>query len=114
MLAVGDGNQIYWEVVGSPVGRPALVLHGGPGSGSGPWWRRLFDPEIYRVVLFDQRGCRRSTPSAGEPGTDLSVNTTSHLIGDIELLREALEIERWLVLGGSWGSTLGLAYAEAR
>lgn len=113
MLAVGDGNQIYWEVVGNPAGKPALALHGGPGSGSDPWWRRLFDPDIYRIVLFDQRGCGLSTPNAGEPDTDLSVNTTTHLIGDIELLRELLEIERWLILGGSWGSTLGLAYAEA-
>lgn len=90
-----------------------MVLHGGPGSGCTPWHRRLFDPEVYRVVLFDQRGSGRSRPHASGPAADLSSNTTAHLIADIERLREHLGIERWLVLGGSWGSTLALAYAEA-
>lgn len=112
MLDVGDGNQIYWETCGSPEGKPALVLHGGPGSGCSPWHRRLFDPGAYRVVLFDQRNCRRSTPPASDPATDLAHNTTEHLVGDIERLRAHLGIPRWLVFGGSWGSTLALAYAE--
>ena len=111
-LDVGDGQHIYWEACGEPGGKPAVVLHGGPGSGCTPWWRRLFDPALYRVVLFDQRGCGRSSPSAAEPATDLTTNTTWHLVADIEALRRRLEIERWLVLGGSWGSTLGLAYAQ--
>ena len=98
---------------GTHRGKPALVLHGGPGSGCTPWHRRLFDPAAYRVVLMDQRNCGRSTPHASEPDIDLSANTTPNLIADIELLRETLAIERWLVLGGSWGSTLALAYAEA-
>ncbi|WP_328988944.1 prolyl aminopeptidase [Kribbella sp. NBC_01245] len=113
MLAVGDGNEVYWEVCGNPDGKPAVVLHGGPGSGCTPGWRRFFDPAAYRVVLVDQRGCGRSTPHASEFGVDLSVNTTHHLIRDLEQLREQLGIDRWLVLGGSWGATLGLAYAEA-
>jgi proline iminopeptidase len=111
-LDVGDGNAIYWEACGTPSGKPAVVLHGGPGSGVGPGWRRYFDPDAYRVVLFDQRGCGRSTPLASEPTTDLSVNTTGHLLGDIERLREHLGIERWLVFGASWGCVLSLAYAE--
>jgi proline iminopeptidase len=113
MLEAGEGNRLYWETVGARTGQPALVLHGGPGSGCGPWWGRLFDPDRYRVVLLDQRGCGRSFPNAGDPTTDLSTNTTRHLLSDIELLRCHLEIERWLILGGSWGSTLALAYAEA-
>jgi proline iminopeptidase len=113
MLDVGDGNRIYWEAVGNPDGKPAVCVHGGPGSGCGPWWGRYFDPGTYRVILFDQRGCGRSTPSAADPATDLSVNTTAHLIADMQLLREHLGIDRWLVFGGSWGSTLGLAYAQA-
>jgi proline iminopeptidase len=112
MLDVGDGNLVYWETCGNPDGKPAVVLHGGPGSGAGPSWRKLFDPDAYRIVLFDQRGCGRSTPHASDPATDLSVNTTHHLIADIELLRRHLGVERWLVLGASWGSVLGLAYAE--
>jgi proline iminopeptidase len=112
LLEVGDGQRLYWEASGSPSGRPALLLHGGPGSGSAPWQRRLFDPRAYRVVLFDQRGCGRSTPNAGESGIDLSTNTTAHLLGDIERLREHLGVERWLVTGGSWGCALALAYAE--
>jgi proline iminopeptidase len=113
MLAVGDGNLVYWEACGNPHGKPAVVLHGGPGSGCSPGWRRLFDPAAYRIVLFDQRGCGRSTPHASLPETDLSSNTTQHLVADMELLREHLRIEGWLVFGGSWGSTLALAYAEA-
>jgi proline iminopeptidase len=112
MLDVGDSQLVYWEVCGNPNGKPAVVLHGGPGSGAGPWWRRYFDPAAYRLVLFDQRGCGRSTPDAAEPEIDLSTNTTQHLITDIEQLRNHLGIERWLVFGGSWGATLGLAYAE--
>jgi proline iminopeptidase len=112
MLDVGDGQLVYWEVCGDPGGKPAVVLHGGPGSGCKPGWRRYFDPGAYRVVLFDQRGCGRSRPHASEPVIDLSTNTTDHLIADIELLRRHLNIDRWLVLGASWGSTLGLAYAE--
>jgi proline iminopeptidase len=109
---VGDGHRVYWETCGNPEGKPAVVLHGGPGSGCTPGWRRFFDPAAYRVVLSDQRGCGRSTPHASEPVVDLSTNTTQHLLADIEGLREHLGIEKWLVFGGSWGSTLGLAYAE--
>jgi proline iminopeptidase len=112
MLDVGDGHQVYWETCGNPTGKPALVLHGGPGSGCSAGWRQLFNPDVYRIVLFDQRGCGRSTPHASDLNIDLSTNTTAHLLADIELLRQHLDIERWLVLGGSWGSTLALAYAE--
>jgi proline iminopeptidase len=112
MLDVGDGNVIYWEVCGNPEGKPAIVFHGGPGSGCVPGWRRYFNPAAYRVVLFDQRGCGRSTPHASDPAIELAANTTGHLIADIERLREHLGIERWLIAGGSWGSTLALAYAE--
>jgi len=112
MLEVGDGNRVYWETCGNPRGKPAIVLHGGPGSGCTPWHRRLFDPVAYRVVLFDQRNCGRSTPHASSPDTDLASNHTANLIADIERLREHLNIDRWLVLGGSWGSTLALAYAQ--
>ncbi|MFJ6567177.1 prolyl aminopeptidase [Streptomyces sp. NPDC091292] len=112
MLDVGDGNHVYWEVCGNPRGKPAVVLHGGPGSGCTPGFRRWFDPEVYRIVLLDQRGCGRSTPHASVYGTDMSVNTTAHLIADLELLRERLGIERWLVWGGSWGAVLGLRYAQ--
>ena len=111
-LEVGDGNHLYWECCGTPLGKPAVVLHGGPGSGCSPWMRQLFDPTAYRVVLFDQRNCGRSTPNASLHGIDLANNTTDHLIHDIEQLRSHLGIQRWLVLGGSWGSTLALAYAE--
>lgn len=114
MLDVGDGHQMYWECCGNPEGRPALYLHGGPGSGCSPGQRRFFDPELYRAVLIDQRGSGRSRPLASEPDTDLSVNTTQHLIADIELLREQLDIESWTVaMGLSWGSTLALAYAQS-
>jgi proline iminopeptidase len=111
-LEVGDGNRVYWETCGNPEGKPAVVVHGGPGSGCSTWHRRLFDPTAYRVVLFDQRGCGRSTPHASEPEIDLATNTTHSLITDIEQLREHLSVDRWLILGGSWGSTLALAYAE--
>ncbi|MET9953163.1 prolyl aminopeptidase [Streptomyces sp. NPDC006339] len=113
MLDVGDGNRVHWSAYGNPAGRPALVVHGGPGSGSSPGAPRLFDPAVYRVVLFDQRGCGRSTPHASAPATDMTVNTTAHLVADMELLRTHLGIDRWLLYGGSWGSTLILAYAEA-
>ncbi|MGH2514904.1 MAG: prolyl aminopeptidase [Ktedonobacterales bacterium] len=111
-LDVGEGNLIYWETCGNPQGKPAVVVHGGPGSGCTPWHRRLFAPSAYRLVLFDQRNCGRSTPHASDPDTHLASNTTDHLIADMERLREHLRIERWLVFGGSWGSTLALAYAE--
>lgn len=111
MLDVGDGHHVYWEVCGNPDGKPAVVLHGGPGSGCNTNMRRYFDPEAYRVVLFDQRGCGRSTPHAGAPVVDLSANTTDHLIADMELLRTELDIDRWLVFAASWGSVLGLTYA---
>ena len=112
MLDVGGGDLVYWETCGNPHGRPALMLHGGPGSGCTSWQPRLFDPEAYRIVLFDQRNCGRSTPHASEPDIDLSSNTTPNLIGDIDRLREHLGVDRWLVTGGSWGSALALAYAE--
>jgi proline iminopeptidase len=111
MLDVGDGNRVHWEARGNPDGKPALAVHGGPGSGCSAWWARLFDPDAYRVVLFDQRGCGRSTPHAGDFATDLAANTTVHLLADMEQLREHLDIERWLIIGASWGSTLALAYA---
>jgi proline iminopeptidase len=113
MLDAGDGHRVYWECCGNPAGRPALFLHGGPGSGSTPGQRRFFDPEAYRVVLFDQRGAGRSQPLASEPDPDLSTNTTAHLIADIEALRRHHRVARWTILGLSWGTTLGLAYAQA-
>ncbi|WP_018139730.1 MULTISPECIES: prolyl aminopeptidase [unclassified Thioalkalivibrio] len=106
-LAVGDGHELYFEECGTPDGIPVVFLHGGPGSGCEPWHRRFYDPQRYRIVLFDQRGCGRSTPHAS-----LEANTTWHAVADIERLREHLGIERWAVFGGSWGSTLGLAYAQ--
>ena len=112
MLEAGDGNLVYWETCGNPRGKPAVVLHGGPGSGCSEWHRRLFDPAVYRTVLFDQRGCGRSRPHASAPDTDLANNNTTNLIKDIESLRQQLQVDRWLVCGGSWGSTLALAYAE--
>jgi proline iminopeptidase len=113
MLDVGDGHHVYWECCGNPAGKPALYLHGGPGSGFSPGQRRFFDPDAYRVVLFDQRGSGRSRPLASVPDADLSANTTAHLIADIEALRQLHGVERWTVLGMSWGTTLGLAYAQA-
>jgi proline iminopeptidase len=112
MLDVGDGHRVYWEACGNPAGKPVVVLHGGPGSGISPMARRHFDPEAYRIVLFDQRGSGRSTPHISEEGVDLSANTTWHLVADIERLREHLGIGSWQVFGGSWGATLALAYAE--
>jgi proline iminopeptidase len=112
MLDVGDHQQIYWECSGNPNGRPVVYLHGGPGSGCTAQNRRYFDPGIYKIVLIDQRGCGRSRPHA-EKISDLEVNTTVHLIEDLERLREHLWIDRWTVLGVSWGTTLALAYAQA-
>jgi proline iminopeptidase len=111
-LQVEEDDLIYWETCGNPDGKPAVVLHGGPGSGCTPWHRRLFDPDAYRLVLFDQRNCGRSRPHASEAQTDLNPNTTTNLVADIEQLRKRLGIDRWLLWGGSWGSTLALAYAE--
>ena len=107
MLDVGDGHSVYWERCGTPGGTPAVFLHGGPGAGCSPHHRQLFDTSKYDVLLFDQRGCGRSTPHA-----NLDANTTWHLVADIERLRALAGVERWLVFGGSWGSTLALAYAE--
>jgi proline iminopeptidase len=112
MMEVGDGNRVYWETCGNPRGKPALVVHGGPGSGCTLWHRRLFDPDAYRIVLFDQRGCGRSTPHASASDADFASNTTRNLLSDIEALRALLQMDRWMLLGGSWGSTLALAYAE--
>lgn len=112
MLEVGDGQAIYWETSGNPDGLAAVVLHGGPGSGCTAGARRLFDPRLYRIVLFDQRGCGRSRPRV-DVDTDLSANTTAHLVADLERLRHHLGIERWLIRGVSWGVTLGLIYAQA-
>jgi proline iminopeptidase len=113
MLDVGEGNSLYWETCGSQGGKPVVVLHGGPGSGCIPEYREFFDPRAYRAVLFDQRNCGRSTPHARDLDVDLAPNTTHHLVRDLERLREHLGVDRWLVFGGSWGSTLSLAYAEA-
>lgn len=107
MLDVGDGHSVYYERVGTPGATPAVFLHGGPGAGIASAHRQLFDPARYDVLLFDQRGCGRSTPHA-----ELHANTTWHLVADIERLRQLAGVESWLVFGGSWGSTLGLAYAE--
>jgi proline iminopeptidase len=107
-LTVDGDHRLYWEESGNPSGRPVVFLHGGPGAGSAPLHRRFFDPRHYRIVLFDQRGAGRSAPNAL-----ISDNTTAHLVADIETLRHHLGIERWLVFGGSWGSTLALAYGEA-
>lgn len=111
MLDVGDGQQIYWETCGNPNGTPVVFLHGGPGSGSSPGSRRFFDPTLCKVILFDQRGCGRSRPRV-ESAADLETNTTANLIEDLERLRKHLSLGRWAVLGVSWGSTLGLAYAQ--
>jgi proline iminopeptidase len=107
MLDTGEGHTLHWELCGNPQGKPAVFLHGGPGSGCTADHRRLFDPARYCVLLFDQRGCGRSSPHAS-----LEANTTWHLVADIERLRKLLNVDRWLVFGGSWGSALALAYAE--
>jgi proline iminopeptidase len=107
-LAVGDGHELYWELCGNPDGKPAVFLHGGPGAGCDERARRFFDPERYNILVFDQRGAGRSRPHAS-----LTNNTTWHLVADIEALRRKFGIERWLVFGGSWGSTLALAYAQS-
>jgi proline iminopeptidase len=108
MLDVGDGHSLYWELSGNPEGKPAVFLHGGPGGGSSPKHRRQFNPGKYKILVFDQRGCGKSTPFAS-----LEANTTWHLVEDIEKLRtEVAHVDQWLVFGGSWGSTLSLAYAE--
>lgn len=112
MLSVGDGHRVYWEVSGTPDGKPVVFLHGGPGGGTAPWQRRFFDPARYRIVLMDQRACGRSEPHASDPAADLSAVTTWHLVSDLETLRQHLGIERWQVFGGSWGSALALAYAQ--
>ena len=112
LLDVGDGQVLYWETTGNPAGRPVVFLHGGPGGGCQPVHRRYFDPERYRIVLVDQRGCGRSRPHASAPDADLSTNTTWHLVADLERVRQHLGIARWQVFGGSWGSTLALAYAQ--
>ena len=106
-LEVGDGHRVYWERCGTKGATPAVFLHGGPGGGCSPAHRRLFDPARYDILLFDQRGCGRSTPHAS-----LEANTTWHLVADIEQLRQMMGVEAWVVFGGSWGSTLALAYAE--
>lgn len=113
LLDVADGHQIYWETCGNPRGTPVVFLHGGPGGGSSAGHRKFFDPERFRAVLFDQRGTGRSRPLASEPVTDLSTNSTPHLVADLEVLREHLGIDRWVLFGVSWGTTLGVAYAEA-
>ncbi|WP_404933302.1 prolyl aminopeptidase [Nitratireductor sp. L15S-10] len=107
MLDVGDGHTVYWERVGTRGAKPVVFLHGGPGGGCSPTHRRAFNPEKYDVMLFDQRGCGRSKPHA-----ELEANTTWHLVADIERLRNLMGVEKWQVFGGSWGSTLALAYAE--
>jgi len=107
ILDVGQGHRIYVEQCGSPEGVPVVVLHGGPGGGCSPAMRRYFDPEYYRIILFDQRGCGRSRPHAS-----VTNNTTWHLVEDIELIRNSLDIDAWIVFGGSWGATLALIYAE--
>lgn len=108
MLDVGQGHRVYVEQCGNPAGLPVVVLHGGPGGGCSPSMRRYFDPEFYRIILFDQRGCGRSRPHAS-----VMNNTTWHLVDDIEMIRRTLEIDAWIVFGGSWGATLALIYAQA-
>jgi len=106
-LTVSEGHRLYVEECGRPDGLPVVFVHGGPGSGCEPWHRQFFNPKMYRIILFDQRGCGRSVPHA-----ELAGNTTGNLVVDMETIRRALGVERWVVFGGSWGSTLGLVYAE--
>jgi proline iminopeptidase len=113
MLDVGDRHRVYWECCGNPEGKSALFLHGGPGSGCSVGQRRLFDPSQFSATLIDQRGSGRSRPLASDPDTDLSSNTTKHLIADIEVLRELRGVDQWIIVGLSWGTTLGLAYAQS-
>jgi proline iminopeptidase len=108
MLEVSDGHSLYVEECGNPEGIPVVVLHGGPGGGCGPGMRRFFHPDVYRIILFDQRGCGRSTPHAS-----VENNTTWHLVEDIERIRKHLGVESWIVFGGSWGATLSLIYAQS-
>ncbi|PTX57774.1 proline iminopeptidase [Litoreibacter ponti] len=108
MLDVGEGHRIYVEQCGNPDGIPVVVFHGGPGGGCSPAMRRYFDPAVYRIFLFDQRGCGRSRPHAS-----VRDNTTWHLVRDIELIRERFDVDQWIVFGGSWGATLALIYAQA-
>ncbi|MEL6682367.1 MAG: prolyl aminopeptidase [Pseudomonadota bacterium] len=108
MLDVGDSHRIYVEQCGNPNGIPVVVFHGGPGGGCSPAMRRYFDPNVFRIILFDQRGCGRSRPHAS-----VEANTTWHLVADIELIRQTLGVDRWIVFGGSWGATLALIYAQA-
>lgn len=112
LLDVGDGNQIFWERRGNPDGPTVLIVHGGPGSGRSRTAHKTFDDNHFQIVSFDQRGCGDSRPHAADPATDMSVNTTWHLIADMEKLREHLGVQRWLLFGGSWASTLILAYAQ--
>src|ERR1700760_598393 len=112
LLDTGDGNLVYWETCGNPDGVPALIVHGGPGAGCTAGTRRSFDPEKFRIVLFDQRNCGRSLPHASDLAADMSLNTTGHLLGDMEQLRGHLGVDKWLLRGGSWGVTLSLAYAQ--
>jgi proline iminopeptidase len=111
-LDTGDGHRVFWTISGNPEGVPALIVHGGPGSGSSPGQRRMWDPSRYWIIQLDQRNCGRSTPPASNPAVPLTNNTTHHLIWDMELLRKELGVERWVLWGGSWGTTLALAYAE--
>lgn len=112
LIEVGDGHQVYWECHGNPSGRPAVYFHGGPGSGFNRRIPHMFNLRAYRVLLFDQRGCGRSRPLANATAANLSANTTHHLIADVELLRQHLGVDQWTLLGLSWGTTLGLAYAQ--
>jgi proline iminopeptidase len=112
LLDVGDGNRMYWQARGNPDGLPVMIVHGGPGSGRSHSAYKSFDPGRFNIVSFDQRGCGDSVPSAADPATDMRYNTTEHLLADMELLREHLGVGRWLLYGGSWASTLILAYAQ--
>jgi proline iminopeptidase len=112
LLDTGDGNLVYWETCGNPDGVPVLRVHGGPGSGCTAGQRSSFNPEKFRSILFDQRNCGRSLPHASDPAADMSLNTTGHLLADMEQLREHLAVDKWLLRGGSWGVALSLAYAE--